>query len=130
MRSIAVLNQKGGTGKTTTTVNLAAALGETGQHVLVVDMDPQGGATRWFGIGNPGRGVADIFINNRPLVTLVRSTDVLGVSVVPASPWLNGAEKGLAWEPGAVGIFRRSLDTLPPGQWEFLLVDCPPALNL
>jgi chromosome partitioning protein len=130
VRSIAILNQKGGAGKTTTIVNLAAALGETGQRVLVVDMDPQGTATRWFGVGNPGRGIADIFINERPLVALVRPTRVLGVAVVPASSWLNNAEKAMAWEPGAVQIFRHSKDSLPPGQWDFMLVDCPPALNI
>ena len=130
MRSIAILNQKGGSGKTTTAVNLSAALGEQGRRVLVVDMDPQGTATGWFGVKDPGRGITAIFINDWPLVELVRPTEVLGVNLVPASAWLIGAEKALAWEVGAVHIFRRSVGTLPPGQWDYLIVDCPPALGL
>ena len=85
MKSIAILNQKGGSGKTTTAVNLAAALGEEGLRVLVVDMDVQSTATNWFGIRDPGRGITDSFINERPLVELVRPTAVMGVTLVPAS---------------------------------------------
>lgn len=130
MRSIAILNQKGGSGKTTTAVNLAAALGEKGRRVLVVDMAPQGTATSWFGIRDPGLGITDIFINDRPLVELVRPTEVLGVALVPASAWLIGAEKALAWELDTVQIFRKSVASLPRDQWDYLIVDCPPALGI
>ena len=85
MRSIAILNLKGGSGKTTTAVNLAAALGEYGRRVLVVDMDPQGTATDWLGIKDPGRGITDIFINVHSLLELVLPTTVMGVALVPAS---------------------------------------------
>lgn len=130
MRSIAILNQKGGSGKTTTAVNLSAALGEVGRRVLLVDMDPQATATDWLGINHPGRGITDIFINQRPLLELVRATSVQGVAMVPASAWLIGAEKALAWELDAVQIFRRGVDALPPDQWDYLIVDCPPALGI
>ncbi len=130
MRSIAILNQKGGSGKTTTAVSLAAALGEFGRRVLVVDMDPQGTATDWFGIKDPGRGITDIFISVKSLLDLVRPTAVMGVTLVPASAWLIGAEKALAWEVGAVQIFSRAMAALPHGQWDYLIVDCPPALGI
>ena len=130
MRSIAILNQKGGSGKTTTAVNLAAALGEVGRRVLLVDMDPQATATDWLGVTYPGRGITDIFIDQRPLVDLVRATSVRGVAMVPASAWLIGAEKALAWELDAVQIFRRGVAALPPDQWDYLIVDCPPALGI
>lgn len=129
MRSIAILNPKGGSGKTTTTVNLAAALGERERRVLVVDMDAQGTTTRWFGFTNPGRDITDIFITERPLVELVWPTRVLGVALVPASAWLSGVEKALTWEMKAVQFFHRSVASLPAGQWDFLLVDCPPSLG-
>jgi cellulose biosynthesis protein BcsQ len=61
MRIIAIVNQKGGTGKTTTAVNLAAALGEKGKEVLLIDLDPQYSTTTWYAITNPGRGVFDLF---------------------------------------------------------------------
>jgi chromosome partitioning protein len=130
VRSIAILNQKGGSGKTTTSVSLAAALGEAGQRVLLVDVDPQATATHWLGIKNPGRGITDVFINQRPLVELVRPTKIPGVAMVPASAWLNGAEKAMAWEKGAVKVFKNSMATLPKGQFDYMLVDCPPALGV
>ena len=130
MRGIAILNQKGGSGKTTTAVNLAAALGEIGKRILLVDMDAQATATVWLGISEAGRGITDIFINQRPLLELVRATEVRGVALVPASAWLIGAEKALAWELDAVQIFRRSVAALPPDQWDYLIVDCPPALGI
>lgn len=131
MRSIAILNQKGGSGKTTTAVNLAAALGEIGKRTLLVDMDAQATATDWLGISNPGRGgITDIFIHQRPLLELVQATEVPGVALVPASPRLVGAEKALEWELNSVQIFRRSVDALPPDQWDYLIVDCPPAWGL
>ncbi|UCH62719.1 MAG: ParA family protein [Fidelibacterota bacterium] len=130
MRSIAVFNQKGGSGKTTTTVSLSAAIAEYGRRVLVVDMDPQGTATNWFGIKDAGRGIADIFISVRSLVELVRPTAVMGVNLVPASTWLLGAEKVLSWEVGTVQIFSKTMTSLPHGQWDYLIVDCPPALGI
>ncbi|MCK4577195.1 MAG: AAA family ATPase, partial [Candidatus Marinimicrobia bacterium] len=130
MISIAILNQKGGSGKTTTSVNLAAALGELGRRVLVVDMDPQASATQWFGIRRPGRGVTDLFINEVPLLDLVRATDIWGVAIVPASAWLTGAEKALRWNSDSLHMFSRSVICLPAEQWDYMLVDCAPALGI
>lgn len=130
MRSIAIINQKGGSGKTTTSVNLAAALGERDRRVLVVDMDPQASATSWFGIRNPGRGITDLIINELRLLDLVRATEVMGVAIVPASAWLAGAEKALEWNGDSLTMFQRSVRSLPRGQWDYLLVDCPPTLGI
>ncbi|MCH7575932.1 MAG: ParA family protein [Candidatus Marinimicrobia bacterium] len=130
MRSIAILNQKGGSGKTTTSVNLASTLGEKGRRVLVVDMDPQASATDWFGIDKPGRGITDIFVDDVSLLNLVRATDVLGVAIIPASAWLLGAEKVLRWDPPSLQVFKKAKRFLPSNQWDYMLIDCPPALNL
>ncbi len=130
MRSIAIINQKGGSGKTTTSVNLAAALGECDRRVLVVDMDPQASATNWFGIRNPGRGITDLIINELRLLDLVRATEEMGVAIVPASAWLAGAEKALEWNGTSLTLFQRSLQGLPRGQWDYMLVDCPPTLGI
>ena len=130
MRSIAIINQKGGSGKTTTAVNLAAALGENDRRVLVVDMDPQASATQWFGIRNPGRGITDLIITQLRLLDLVRATEVAGVAIVPASAWLSGAEKTMEWDGASLTMFQRSVQALPRGQWDYMLVDCPPSLGI
>ena len=90
----AVVNQKGGTGKTTTAVNVAASLGELGKNVLLVDLDPQGNATSGMGIEKSGLGGAapnvhkstyDVLINGAPASAAITATRVPGVSIVPAS---------------------------------------------
>ena len=130
MRTLAVTNQKGGSGKTTSTVNVAAALGERGRRVLVVDLDPQASASSWFGVKDGGKGLLEVLSGNGNLVDIVCETDVVGVDVVPSSTWLVGAERALASEPGAETILRRAVERLPRDRWDFLFVDCPPALGL
>ena len=130
MRRIAVLNQKGGSGKTTTAVNLAATLGERGRRVLLVDIDPQSSATQWYNIEGPGRGITEIFINGSPLLDLVRATDATGVAIIPSSAWLYGAEKVLRWEAKTLQIFNACVNKLPPKQWDYMIVDCPPTLGI
>lgn len=131
MRTIACVNQKGGTGKTTTSVNLSAALAELGQHVLLIDLDPQYSTTTWLAVANPGRGVFDVFAEpSTKLNTLIRESGVNGLSVVPASPWLVGAEKALAGEPGAETILREKLEDVRDGSFDYLIIDCPPTLGV
>ncbi|MEE9161539.1 MAG: ParA family protein [Candidatus Neomarinimicrobiota bacterium] len=130
MRRIAIHNQKAGSGKTTLAVNLAAALGETGSRVLLVDMDPQAAATGWLGVTDPRRGITDLFIDEKPLLDVVKATPVPGVTLIPGSAWLQGAEGALTWELDALQIFRRGVDGLPSDQWDYLIVDCPPALGI
>lgn len=129
MRTIAITNQKGGSAKTTTAVNLAAALAEREKRVLVVDLDPQASASSWLGSVDEGRGLFEVLADNGNLTDLVRQSNVEGVDLVPASPWLVGAEKALASEPGAEAVLRGALSRLPP-RWDFVLLDCPPSLGL
>jgi chromosome partitioning protein len=128
-RLIAIINQKGGSGKTTTTVNLAAALGEQDRRVLVLDLDPQASASSWLGVKDGGRGLLDVFTDGLALAGLVQPTSADGVEVIPSSSWLVGAEKALAGEVGAETILRRRLAALK-GPWQYILIDCPPALGL
>jgi len=101
MRTIAVSNQKGGSGKTTTTVNLAAALGERGKRVLLVDLDSQASSSTWYGVKDGGRGLFDVFVGNGNLSNLIYQTTTPRVELVPSSSWLVGADKSLAGEVGA-----------------------------
>jgi chromosome partitioning protein len=130
MRTFAIANQKGGSGKTTTSVNLAAALGEKGRRVLVIDLDPQHSTTAWFGVTNAGKGVLGIFAENGNMLDLVQPAGVDGVDLVPSSSWLVGAEKMLAGEVGAETILRRNLERLPQDRWDYVLIDCPPTLGV
>ena len=129
MRTIAITNQKGGSGKTTTTVNLAAALGVKDRRVLVIDLDPQASASQWLGVRDAGRELLDVFISDRPLVDALRPTASVGVELVASSAWLVGAEKALAGEVGAETILRHKLADLPAGRWDYVLLDCPPSLG-
>jgi len=129
MRTLACFNQKGGSCKSSTAVNLAAALGERGKKVLVVDLDAQASASSWLGVRDEGKGLFEVFTDNGNLVALVHETPVPGVDVVPSSAWLVGVERALAAEPGAETILRRSFSRLP-SRWDFVFVDCPPSLGL
>jgi chromosome partitioning protein len=130
MRTVAITNQKGGSGKTTTAVNLAAALGERGASVLLIDLDPQASASAWFGVVDESRGLLDVLLGESTLGALVRDTSVQGVSLVPASAWLVGAERALAGEVGAETLLRSQFGKLPAGRWDWVLVDCPPTLGV
>lgn len=128
MWTLAIANQKGGTGKTTTAVNLAAGLGELGQRVLLVDLDPQGDATTALGLKDEGdKGLLEVFMEGRLLETLVRPTKTPGVDVVPGSQHL--LERTLAGEPGVDHALRAAFEQLSP-RWDVVVVDCPPSLGL
>jgi chromosome partitioning protein len=130
MRTIAVVNQKGGSGKTTTAVNLAAALGEKGRRVLLLDLDPQHSATDWLGAHDGYKGVFSVFAENGNLLDVVSNSKVPEVDVVPSSSWLVGVEKILAGEVGAETILRRNLESVAEERWDYALVDCPPTLGV
>lgn len=130
MRTMAIVNQKGGSGKTTTAVNLAAALAEQGRRVLLLDLDAQASASSWYGVGETGRGLLEVLVANGNVADLVHQTTTPRVALVPASPWLVSAEKALAGELGAETILRRALDRLPDDRWDYLLLDCPPTLGI
>ena len=129
---IALSNQKGGVGKTTTAINLSAALARLGQRVLLVDLDPQYSATQWMDISDVGRGVFDLLADpeNTPTESLIRSTPCENVSIIPSSSWLVGAEKAMAGEPGAEQCLREKLGELADKPFDYILIDCPPSLNM
>jgi chromosome partitioning protein len=130
VRIIAVLNQKGGSGKTTTAVNLAAALAERKRRVLLLDLDPAAAASNWLGMKEDGKGLLDVLKGGAALGDLVQAAPKGGLDVVPSSFTLSTAEKALAAEIGAETLFRRRLGALPKDRWDYLFVDCPPSVGL
>ena len=129
MRTIAITNQKGGTCKTTTAVNLAAALGVRGKRVLLIDLDPQASTSAWLAIKDEGKDLLKVFTEEKDLGELVTSTQVPGVDLIPSSRWLVGVEKTLAGEVGAEMMLRTCLDALRPKRWDYLFLDCPPSVG-
>ena len=131
-RVIAIANQKGGVGKTTTTVSLGAALADEGQRVLLIDLDPQANASTGLGI-NPRsieKNMYDVLLGDTPLEdTLEPAADVEGLFVAPSSLDLAGAEIELV--PG-FNRERRLLDALAPivDDYDYVFIDCPPSLGL
>lgn len=124
MKIIAITNHKGGSAKTTTTVNLAAALAELGRRVLVVDLDPQGSATEWLGQPLGDRTVLDAYLVRSDVTAVVTATTAPGVDLVPATYYLVAADRRQETAI-ALGIIR-ALERLPP-MWEYVLIDCPPS---
>ncbi len=130
-RTLAIANQKGGVGKTTTAVNLGAGLAALGYRVLVVDLDPQGNATTGLGVDarNLSASVYDVLLADRPLEDAVEPTALRNLFVVPATLDLAGAEIELVPAFSRELKLRRAVDGLD-GQFDFTLIDCPPSLGL
>jgi chromosome partitioning protein len=130
-RISAIVNQKGGVGKSTTAINLGAYLAERGEKVLLVDMDPQSNATSGLGVNGEISGdVYDVLLEGKPLVDIVVSTRIEGLYVAPATIQLVGAEVELVSSLARELKLRRALEKLPEGSFDRILLDCPPSLDL
>lgn len=130
-RVIALCNQKGGVGKTTTTINTAAALAEYGRKVLLVDFDPQGALTRGLGIEpEDGQTIYELMIN-RKLKTqdVILNTAIEGLDIIPANIQLSAAEIQLVAEPGREKILAAVLRPVL-GDYDVVMIDCQPSLGL
>lgn len=130
-RVMAVANQKGGVGKTTTAVNLGAALAELGHRTLVVDLDPQGNATTGVGVSprNLEVSIYDVLMRDVPLEDCIEPTSVRNLFVAPSSVDLAGAEIELVPQFSRELKLRRALEVARE-EYEFVLIDCPPSLGL
>ncbi|MBV8371840.1 MAG: ParA family protein [Candidatus Eremiobacteraeota bacterium] len=130
-RIIALVNQKGGVGKSTTAVNLGAALAVLGKRVLVVDSDPQGNATTGLGVDKPGltRDVYDLLLQEASVDDVLVATDLEGLWLVPATINLAGAEIELVSAMSRETRLRQAIVPIAP-QYDFVFIDCPPSLGL
>jgi chromosome partitioning protein len=130
-RVLAITNQKGGVGKTTTSINLAASLVTTGRKVLLVDLDPQGNATMGSGIDKRGlkATVYQVLLGEMPISAVRMHSQSGGFDVIPANRELAGAEVEMVNLPERETRLRTALDEISD-QYDFVLIDCPPALNL
>jgi chromosome partitioning protein len=136
-RVLALANQKGGVGKTTTAINLGTALAAIGEHVLIVDLDPQGNASTGLGIGQKSRrrSTYDVLTREVSMRDAVHETAVPRLNIIPSTMDLSGFELEIAHERDRAFRLRDALSRLNTGvegetQYSYVLVDCPPSLNL
>ncbi|WP_136636097.1 ParA family protein [Pseudooceanicola onchidii] len=131
---VAIANQKGGVGKTTTTINLAAALAEMGHNVLIIDLDPQGNASTGLGIETDAREntTYELLLDDAALEDVILKTEVEGLSIVPSTVDLSSADIELIANEKRSFLLRDALRQPAMERYEFdyVLIDCPPSLNL
>jgi chromosome partitioning protein len=130
-RVLAVVNQKGGVGKSTTAVNLSASLGQAGAKVLLIDLDPQGNATSGFGLNKNQRELCiyNALLGDTPLSEIIEPVEIEHVFVVPATIQLAGAEIELVSAMSREGRLKAIIEPIRR-DFEFIIIDCPPSLGL
>ena len=128
---ISIVNQKGGVGKTTSAVNLAAALGALGKRVLLVDIDPQGNTTSGYGISRKNLAATsyEILIGSATAASAIIPTKFQGVDIIPSNINLAGAELELAVIEKREAVLKNALAPLQTN-YDFIFFDCPPSLGL
>jgi chromosome partitioning protein len=131
-RIVAIANQKGGVGKSTTAVSLGAALAELGFRILVVDLDPQGNASTGMGIRHEARGVTvyDVVLSEAPVESAIVPTSVKHLDAVPSTIDLAGAEIELVSQFSRETRLKKALAPVGEGRYDFIFLDCPPSLGL
>ncbi len=140
LRVLALANQKGGVGKTTTAINLGTALAAIGERVLIVDLDPQGNASTGLGIDRRNRGTStyEVLMGDAPLKAAIQATDVPRLSVAPSTLDLLGIELEIAAQRDRAHRLKTAIQRLAEEReslsevlhFSYILIDCPPSLNL
>jgi chromosome partitioning protein len=132
VRILAIANQKGGVGKTTTAINLGTALSAVGQRVLLIDNDPQGNASTGLGVHPNMRGktLYDVLMDGVPVAEATIASSVPNLWLIPAEADLSGVELEIGQAPRRAYRLRDALEKIEPGAFDYVLIDCPPSLNL